>query len=134
MRMLLPLMLFLLCSNAGLAQADADSLIIGRRMERLPSFPNGEQALYKYLDRNVRMPEAALAASISGSVYITFLIDSTGALHDPEVKRGLGYGCDEEAVRVVRGMPRWEPGTVLRKPHAVQYILPVRFDGRRRRR
>lgn len=132
-----PLVLFafmLVLPAIGLAQPAADSALIGVRVERFPSFPGGELALHDHVKRNLRMPQAARSAGIEGTVFVAFLIDTAGVIHDPHVERGLGFGCDEEAVRVVRAMPPWEPGTVLGRPHPVRFILPIRFDRRTRSR
>ena len=66
-------------------------------------------------------------AGISGKVYITFVVEKDGSITDVKVLRGIGGGCDEEAVRVVQSMPRWSPGKQRGKPVRVQYNLPVRF-------
>jgi protein TonB len=69
----------------------------------------------------------ANSAGISGVVYVTFVVDKDGKIKDVKVLRGIGGGCDEEAVRVVKNMPSWKPGKQRGKSVTVQYNLPIRF-------
>ncbi|MCC6541005.1 MAG: TonB family protein [Flavobacteriales bacterium] len=96
-------------------------------VEEMPSFPGGEAELFKYLGRTVKYPPMAQDAGITGVVYLTFVVDEHGKVKDPKVLRGIGGGCDEEAIRVVKAMPAWEPGKQRGKPVRVQYNLPIRF-------
>jgi len=96
-------------------------------VEEMPSFPGGEAELFKYLGKTVKYPPMAQDAGISGVVYMTFVVDEQGKVRDPKVLRGIGGGCDEEAMRVVKDMPAWEPGKQRGKPVRVQYNLPIRF-------
>ena len=96
-------------------------------VEEMPSFPGGEAELFKYLKKSTKIPQMAMDAGISGVVYVTFVVDENGKVRDPKVLRGIGGGCDEEALRVVKAMPPWEPGKQRGKPVRVQYNLPMRF-------
>lgn len=96
-------------------------------VEEMPSFPGGEAELFKYLGKTVKYPPMAQDAGITGVVYMTFVVDEHGKVKDPKVLRGIGGGCDEEAIRVVKAMPNWEPGKQRGKPVRVQYNLPIRF-------
>lgn len=96
-------------------------------VEEMPSFPGGEAELFKYLGKTVKYPPMAQDAGITGVVYMTFVVDEQGKVRDPKVLRGIGGGCDEEAIRVVKAMPAWEPGKQRGKPVRVQYNLPIRF-------
>ncbi len=96
-------------------------------VEEMPSFPGGEAELFKYLGKNIKYPEMANSAGISGVVYVTFVVDKDGKIKDVKVLRGIGGGCDEEAVRVVKNMPAWKPGKQRGKSVTVQYNLPIRF-------
>ncbi|HRD52768.1 MAG TPA: TonB family protein [Flavobacteriales bacterium] len=117
---------------AAAALAQPDSALVGVRVEKFPQFPGGESALHRYLKKELRRPKSA--PEMMGTVYLTFMIDTLGSLHDVHVKRGMGHGFDEEAMRCARAMPKWDPATVHGKPINVQYVLPVRFDRRTRRR
>ncbi len=72
-------------------------------------------------------PDMAKDAKIEGKVYLTFVVDRDGGITGVKVLRGIGGGCDEEAVRVVKNMPRWNPGKQRGKPVRVQYNLPINF-------
>jgi protein TonB len=96
-------------------------------VEEMPNFPGGEAKLFEYLGKNIKYPQMATDMGISGVVYVTFVVDENGKVKDPKVLRGIGGGCDEEALRVVRNMPPWEPGKQRGKAVRVQYNLPIRF-------
>ncbi len=92
-----------------------------------PQFPGGVEALYQYLAANIKYPEKARSEGIQGTVYVRFTIDTDGAIYNVEVSRGIGGGCDEEAARVVKAMPKWSPTIDNGKPVAVSYVLPISF-------
>ncbi len=96
-------------------------------VEEMPSFPGGEEELFKYLGKTIKYPQMATDAGISGVVYVTFVVGKDGKITDVRVLRGIGGGCDEEAIRVVKSMPPWKPGKQRGKPVTVQYNLPIRF-------
>ncbi|MEE4257530.1 MAG: TonB family protein [Bacteroidales bacterium] len=96
-------------------------------VESMPEFKGGMAELYKYLGNNIKYPVMAKESGIQGKVYVTFVVERDGSITDVRVLRGIGGGCDEEAVRVVQGMPKWTPGKQRGKPVRVQYNLPVRF-------
>jgi protein TonB len=96
-------------------------------VEEMPMFPGGEAALLKYLGSNIKYPAIAKDAGIQGTVFVTFVVDEAGSVKDVRVLRSIGGGCDEEAIRVVKSMPRWSPGKQRGKSVKVQYNLPIRF-------
>jgi len=96
-------------------------------VESMPEFKGGMAELYKYLGNNIKYPVMAKESGIQGKVYVTFVVERDGSITDVRVLRGIGGGCDEEAIRVVQGMPSWKPGKQRGKPVRVQYNLPVRF-------
>jgi protein TonB len=96
-------------------------------VESMPEFPGGEQAFYEFLRQNVGYPELAKTAGISGKVYITFVVEKNGSITDVALLRGIGGGCDEEALRVINMMPEWKPGLQRNHPVRVQFILDVKF-------
>ncbi len=96
-------------------------------VEEMPSFPGGEGKLFEFLGKNIKYPQMATDAGISGVVYVTFVVGKDGKINDVKVLRGIGGGCDEEAVRVVKSMPAWKPGKQRGKAVTVQYNLPIRF-------
>ncbi len=96
-------------------------------VESMPEFPGGMQELYTFLGNNIKYPVMAKESGIQGKVYVTFVVEVDGSITDVRVLRGIGGGCDEEAIRVVQSMPKWTPGKQRGKPVRVQYNLPVRF-------
>lgn len=97
-------------------------------VEEMPSFPGGEAKLFEYLGKNIKYPQIAKEAGISGVVYVNFVVGTSGNITDVKVLRGIGGGCDEEAVRVVKNMPKWKAGKQRGKPVKVSYNLPIRFS------
>ncbi|MBL7957953.1 MAG: energy transducer TonB [Flavobacteriales bacterium] len=96
-------------------------------VEDMPAFPGGEAEMRKYLGKSIKYPQMAQDAGISGTVFLTFEVDKDGKIKDVKVLRGIGGGCDEEAIRVVKAMPQWTPGKQRGKPVRVQFTLPVKF-------
>ena len=93
----------------------------------MPSYPGGKDALAKFLKANVKYPTTASTAKITGTVTISFIIEKTGGLTNLDVANSIGYGCDEEGLRVVRKMPKWNPGTIAGKPVRVAYKVLIKF-------
>jgi TonB family protein len=98
-----------------------------RSVEQQPEFPGGTPALNVYLLRNIRYPVEAVKSRTEGEVLVEFIVSPTGAINNIRIKKGVGNGCDEEAVRVVAQMPRWEPGKQNGQPVAVVYTLSIGF-------
>jgi protein TonB len=96
-------------------------------VEEMPSFPGGEADMYKYIGKNIEYPRMAKESGISGRVFVTFVVEKDGSVTDVKVLRGIGGGCDEEAVRVIKSMPKWKPGKQRGKPVRVQYRMPIKF-------
>ena len=96
-------------------------------VEQMPEFPNGQEALMLYIAKQVKYPPEAKKAGAQGRVFIGFIVEPDGSLSDFKVLRGIGHGCDEEALRVVKSMPKWKPGMQRGKAVRVQYLVPVNF-------
>lgn len=96
-------------------------------VQEQPVFPGGIEALYAYLGKKVKYPSLESDAGIQGRVFIEFVVSSDGSITDVVLKRGVSGGLDEEAIRVVKGMPRWSPGRLDGQAVNVRYILPVNF-------
>jgi protein TonB len=111
---------------SGLMMAQDDTTVY-TYVEQMPEFPGGDTALNAYLAKNIEYPAKALDNDIQGRVIIEFIIRSDGSVSDVTVSKGIGYGCDEEAVRVVKSMPRWKPGSQNGKPVNVIYRIPVKY-------
>jgi len=96
-------------------------------VEEMPSYPGGEQKLMEYVAKNIKYPQIARETGIQGRVYVNFVVEPDGSVSNVSVLRGIGGGCDEEAMRVVKNMPKWKPGKQRGKAVRVQYMLPVNF-------
>ena len=84
--------------------------------EKQASFPGGRDAWMQYLKKNLKYPRKAQRMGIEGKVYLNFLVDANGHISNIEVPRGIGGGCDQEAIRVLENAPNWNPGLQRGKP------------------
>lgn len=96
-------------------------------VEQNPEPQGGFPALNAYLGKNLRYPAAATRANISGKVFVSFVVNTDGSIQDVQVLKGLGFGTDEEAMRVVKSMPKWKPGKQSGRPVRVKFNLPIAF-------
>lgn len=96
-------------------------------VEQDPQFPGGMKELLKYLQKNVHYPPAAQRANIEGKVVVQFVVEKDGSVGQVKVLKSVGFGCDEEAVRVVKSMPKWAPGKQNGRAVRVYYTLPVSY-------
>jgi protein TonB len=96
-------------------------------VEDAPMPIGGMAAFYKYVNENIKYPKQALILKLEGRVFIQFVVGKEGSLTDVTVIRGIGGGCDQEAMRVVKGAPRWKPGKQRGKPVKVKMVLPITF-------
>ena len=95
--------------------------------DETPEFVGGQKAMMAWLSKNVKYPEEAQKAKISGTVYTSFVVESDGSLSDFKILKGVSKSLDEEALRVVRSMPKWQPATKDGKPIATRMSVPIRF-------
>jgi len=109
-------------------EEEKDEVKIFTVVEAMPEYPGGETELYKYLGNSINYPEQARNLGLQGKVFVTFVIEKDGSIANPKVLRDIGGGCGEEALRVVRSMPKWKPGKQRGKNVRVQYNLPVLFQ------
>ena len=96
-------------------------------VEEMPQYPGGENALMDYVSKNVVYPKEAQEKGISGRVFVSFIVEKDGSVNEVKVMRGIGGGCDEESVRVIKAMPKWKPGKMKGKPVRVSYMMPITF-------
>ena len=104
---------------------DPDAVL--RVVEHMPQFPGGMDSLRAYMARTVQYPAEAQAVGASGRVFLEFVVERDGALSNIKVIRGAHPLLNEEAIRAVRRMPRWKPGTHRGQPRRVVQTLPVTF-------
>lgn len=97
-------------------------------VEEYPSYPGGEEALYKYLSQNIQYPDVARDNNITGTVVIRFVVEKDGSITKAAIAREIGGGCGKEALRVVNSMPKWKPGKQSGKAVRTEFTLPVQFQ------
>ena len=88
----------------------------------------GMQAFYKYVGEKIKYPAQARRMGIEGRVFVEFVINKDGTLSDVRAIKGIGAGCDEEALRVIKSMPGWKPGKQNGRTVAVSYSMPINFS------
>ena len=106
---------------------NTDNDTVFQIVEQMPQFPGGEQALMEFVAKSVVYPEEAKEKNISGRVFVSFVVEKDGSVSNVKVLRGIGGGCDEEAVRVIKSMPKWQPGKMKGEPVRVSYQIPFNF-------
>ncbi len=122
-----PLMLilaFVFSCNNTVSEKSPDAFTV---VEEMPVYKGGDEARIKYLNENIRYPAEARKNGIEGRVFVTFIVEKDGKISNVELLRGIGGGCDEEALRVISNMPQWEPGKQRGKPVRVQFNMPILF-------
>ncbi|WP_353133296.1 TonB family protein [Pseudopedobacter sp.] len=97
-------------------------------VERMPTFPGGLEAWAKFLRKNLNYPPLAKDNNIQGRVTVSFVVEKDGSVTDVKVLKGIGGGCDEEAVRVIKKSPLWQPGEMNGRKVRVSYVIPVMFQ------
>lgn len=96
-------------------------------VEEVATFPEGEDALYEYLAKEIQYPVQARDGGIEGKVYVRFVVEKDGSITNIRIMRDIGGGCGEEAKRVVKGMPKWKPGKQRGRAVRSEFTLPVNF-------
>lgn len=105
----------------------ADDGKIYEVVEVMPAFPGGSEALYKWLTNNLHYPEAAKKQKVQGRVVVRFVVETDGSITDAKAVNSPNQLLSEEALRVVKFMPRWEPGKIKGKPVRSHFLLPITF-------
>ena len=132
-KLFLSLLLLLPVMAVAQEKATYDEMVAGNdsvfiKVERMPSYPGGQTALFKFLSENVHYPRAAEKKMIEGRVICQFVVDRDGTIEDVQVVKSGGHpSLDKEAVRVIKLMPKWKPGLQDGKPVRVRYTVPVNF-------
>ncbi|PLW93301.1 MAG: energy transducer TonB [Marinilabiliales bacterium] len=96
-------------------------------VDQMPEFPTGQQGLGDYIKSNLSYPRTALDAKVEGIVIASFIVEKNGSISNVEIVRSLGYGCDEEVIRLIKMMPKWKPGKKDGKAVRVKLSIPVQF-------
>lgn len=121
-----PIILFLMMIY-GVHLLPAQDNAICTNPDIKPLFPGGNAALVKFLKENVKYPSEADSVDFKGTVCVSFIIEKTGSLTSIDIAEGVGKGCDAEAMRVIRKMPKWLAGSKGGKPVRVLYKLYIKF-------
>ncbi|KAA3439277.1 energy transducer TonB [Rufibacter hautae] len=111
----------------GLEAAPVEQAIF-MSVEQMPEFAGGLPKLMEFIGKNLRYPRAAQTSGIEGTVVVSFVVGATGDITDVQVLKGLGYGTEEEAMRVVQKLPRWKPGYQNGRTVPVRMTLPIRLE------
>lgn len=110
--------------KAALADADEVFMVV----ENQPEPEGGMGAFYEYISKNLRYPSQARSMGIEGKVFVQFVVDTDGSVTDVKVIKGIGGGCDEEALRVMENSPAWNPGLQREQAVKVRMVLPITFS------
>lgn len=96
-------------------------------VEEQPSFPGGDEELYKFLAENIQYPALARENNVEGKVFVQFVVEKNGSITQVKLVKDIGSGCGQEAMRVVKSMPKWKPGKQRGTAVRSQFTLPIRF-------
>lgn len=96
-------------------------------VEEMPVFPGGTEALMQFIGENIQYPELAKIKNIEGKVFVNFIVEADGKVSNAKVLRGIGHGCDEEALRVISSMPDWQAGKQGGQAVRTSFNIPIRF-------
>lgn len=97
-------------------------------VEEQAEFPGGLDSMYAYIHKNLKYPELAKEKGIEGRVFVSFIIEKDGSISNVKILRGIGGGCEEAAVEMIKNMPKWKPGKQGGKPVRFQFVLPIKFE------
>lgn len=108
---------------------EVDKSGVYSNVEYIPMFPGGDKGLQNYFDKNIQYPDDASSEGVEGVVNVSFVVDENGKLTGLSTEgQKLGYGLEEEALRVIKAMPAWTPGRLKGNNVKTRYTLPVRFE------
>jgi protein TonB len=116
-------------SKIEVVTSDTAETRIFEQVDEQAEFPGGTPELFKYLANNIHYPEDAVKNNIDGKVYVSFIVTSAGKIEKVAILRNMVNcsACDQEAIRVIKNMPRWKPAKVNGKPVSSKYHLPISF-------
>lgn len=111
-------------AQSEVSEDDAVFVVVEEQAE----FPGGLDSMYAYIVKNLKYPEAAKEKGIEGRVFVNFIIEKDGSISNVKILRGIGGGCEEAAVEMIKNMPKWKPGKQRGKPVRFQFNLPIKFE------
>ncbi|MBN2727714.1 MAG: energy transducer TonB [Bacteroidales bacterium] len=122
---LLTVILFTFAAQSVQAQAEEPFFV---SVDQMPEFSSGQKGLGDYIRGNLSYPREALDAKVEGIVIASFIVEKDGSISNIGIVKGLGHGCDEEVVRLIKMMPNWTPGQKDGKAVRVKLTIPVQFN------
>lgn len=125
-RHLISIILFVI-SFSGIAVSHAQDNKVFTTPDKQPMYPGGKDVMANFIKTNLKYPAQADSNKFAGTVTVSFIVEKTGGLTNIEILKGIGGGCDEEAMRIIRKMPKWYPGSVAGNPVRVLYKLNIKF-------
>ncbi len=121
------LSLAVFAANVSYAQTSPTEETVYEQVDVLPEFSGGLKEMYTYIGKNLKYPEAAVKANVTGKVFIKMIIEKDGSINTTSIVKGIGFGCDKEVERMVKAMPKWSAGMKDGKAVRTAYVLPVMF-------
>lgn len=115
-------------AKEGEGGGESNAIVGIEGVDEYPEFAGGMKAFTKYMERNLRYPSHAQEEGVTGKVFVSFVVEKDGSITDVKVLRGIGYGCDEEAMKVIKKSPFWKPGKNKGIPVRVRYNMPINFN------
>lgn len=113
--------------GTGTETVDPNAVYDQYGVDAFPEFPGGMEAWAKFIRKNLNYPYAAQEAGVQGKVFISFVVERDGSITDVKVAKGIGFGCDDEAIRVIKKSPRWKPGMQNKQSVRVRYNMPINY-------
>lgn len=114
-------------ANSENAKIAGDSDVPLTHVDQMPQFPGGEREMLRFIKNNLRYPLAAQENNIQGTVILNFVVNREGRIINIKVVKGIGFGCDEESIKVLEKMPLWSPGKQRGQTVLVSFTMPIRF-------
>ncbi|WP_167346240.1 energy transducer TonB [Pedobacter ginsenosidimutans] len=115
-------------AEEGTENGDPNAILTIGGVDEYPEFNGGAKAWSKYMERNLRYPSRAQEEGAAGKVFVSFVVEKDGSITDVSVIKGIGFGCDEEAIKVIKKSPLWKPGKNKGVPVRVRYNMAINFQ------
>ena len=126
-KLFLMLSLAFFAMNIANAQKVSESNEVFDSVDKTPEFPGGIPAMFEFIGHTLKYPSPAKRAKVQGKVFVKMIVEKDGSINDAAIVKGIGFGCDEEVIRVVKAMPKWTPGQKDNAIVRTSFTLPVNF-------
>ena len=114
--------------NLGLITIESNDMKVYKLADKMPVFPGGYNALFDYIKKNLKYPELEKEKGVQGTVRVAIIVDTTGVITNIKIADGLTANFDRQAMRLIKTMPKWDPGLIDNKKVNVQILLNVEFN------